>query len=84
MGNDVNVVFELAAVTRCVAVPALPAKLLSPSYVAVIVFDPANVNANEQFPAATVPTHVFPLASLTVTVTLPLGVPFPGLVTVTV
>jgi hypothetical protein len=47
----------------------------------VSVFEPADVDAIEQLPAATVPTQ---LAVPSLTVTLPVGVPVPGALTVTV
>ena len=82
--EDANVVVVFALFTVCEVVPKLVLKLPSPAYVAVIVFDPANVKANAQLPAATVPVQLFPLPSLTVTVTFPLGVPMPGATTLTV
>jgi hypothetical protein len=70
----VSAVVVLAAVTVCVAlVEALPAKFASPAYVAVSVFVPAVVGVRAHVPAATVPTQLAPVPSLTVT--LPVGVP---------
>jgi len=59
-------------------VSTLPLKFVSPSYVAVKVLDPPD-NVIVQLPAATVPTQVLPLESFTEMVTLPVGVPLPGL-----
>jgi hypothetical protein len=57
-----------------------PLKLVSPAYVAVNAFAPALVNVRLHVPAATVPTQLI-VPSLTVT--LPVGVPLPGALTVT-
>ena len=57
-----------------------PLKLVSPAYVAVNVFVPALVNVRLHVPAATVPMQ---LTAPSLTVTLPVGVPLPGALTVT-
>src|SRR5882762_8776621 len=59
----------------------LPAKFPSPAYVAVTVRPPAAMNAILQLPTATVALQ-FWVPSLTVTV--PVGVPLPGALAVTV
>src|SRR6476661_6954964 len=84
-GRSLVIVAVVAALLAVCAVPAeaLPAKFVSPTYVAVSVFEPGVVSVIEHVPEATVPVHVLPLASLTVTVTLPVGVPPPGAVGVT-
>jgi hypothetical protein len=70
----VSVVVVLAALTVCgTPVEALPAKFASPAYVAVSVFVPAVVGVSPHVPAATVPTQLTPVPSLTVT--SPVGVP---------
>jgi hypothetical protein len=58
----------------------LPAKFASPAYVAVSVFAPAVVEVSAQLPAVTVPMQ---LALPSLTVTLPVGVPLPGVFTAT-
>jgi hypothetical protein len=60
---------------------ALPRKFPSPAYVAVSVFAPAVVNVIGQLPPATVPVQLVPAPSSTVT--LPVGVPLPGVLTAT-
>ena len=60
---------------------ALPMKLVSPAYVAVIVLVPVEVEVREQFPAAAAPVQ---LAVPSLTVTLPVGVPLPGALAATV
>jgi hypothetical protein len=62
------------------AADVLPLKFEFPAYVAVRLFAPAVVKVSEQFPAATVPVQ---LTVPSLTVTLPVGVPVPGLFTVT-
>ena len=62
-------------------VPELPAKLLSPEYVAVTVCEPIVVEVSEQLVTGKVATHEAPAPSLTVTV--PVGVPLPGATTTT-
>jgi len=80
--DDDNVVVVAAAFTVCAApAEALVRKFASPAYVAVSVFAPAVVNVRLHVPAATVPVHVVPAPSLTVT--FPVGVPAPGAVTAT-
>jgi hypothetical protein len=61
-------------------VPALVAKLVFPAYVAVSVLTPDVVDASAQLPAATAAEHVTVPSD---TVTLPVGVPEPGALTVT-
>ena len=78
----VIVVVVAAGFTVCgVPADALPLKLPSPAYVAVIVLLPAVVDVRLQLPAATVATQ---LAVPSLTVTFPVGVPLPGAVTLTV
>ena len=60
---------------------ALPMKLVSPTYVAVIVLVPVEVEVREQFAAATAAVQ---LAVPSLTVTLPVGVPLPGALAATV
>src|SRR5919201_187722 len=70
--------------TVCAAVAlVLPLKLGSPAYIAVNVRAPPPFSVMEQVPAATVPVHVS-VPPLALTVTLPLGVPLPGELGVTV
>lgn len=70
------------ALTECEA-PAevLPLKFVSPAYVAVSVRAPGVVSVILQVPAATVPMQLF---TPSLTVTLPVGVPAPGALAVTV
>ncbi len=75
-------VSAVAAFTVCAAVAdALVRKLASPAYVAASVFAPGVVNVRSQVPALAAAVQDVPAPSLTVT--LPLGVPAPGLVTAT-
>ena len=79
---EVMAVVVLALLTVCAVAgeELLPLKLVSPAYVAVRLFTPADVKVIEQFPAATVPVQ---LCDPSETVTLPEGVPAPGEVTAT-
>ena len=51
-----------------------PAKFASPAYVAVTLFEPAEVNVRSQVPSATVPVQE---SAPDATVTSPVGVPEP-------
>jgi hypothetical protein len=74
------VVVVSALLTACGApADALPLKSLSPLYVATSVFAPAEVDVTMHVPATTGAEQ--PLPPLIVTV--PVGVPAPGAVTVT-
>src|SRR5207244_4291231 len=71
----------LAAARTVCATPAetLPRKFVSPSYDAVIVFAPVVVEVRLQVPAATGAKQIFVPSK---TVTVPVGVPAPGGLTV--
>jgi hypothetical protein len=73
----VSALFTVCAVD---GVEALPKKSASPAYVAVRAFVPGVVKVMEQVPAVTVPVQ---LCEPSETVTLPVGVPLPGAVAVT-
>ena len=60
---------------------ALPAKFVSPAYVAVSDFVPAVRNVIEHVPVATLAVQ---LSVPSLTVTLPVGVPLPGATALTV
>jgi len=80
--SEAIVVVVLAGLTVCdSAADADPLKLASPTYAAVRVRVPVELNVIEQVPAATVPLQLSPVEA--VTVTLPVGVPAPGALTVT-
>ena len=80
--SDVIVVVVLVVPTVCAVagLETLPLKFVSPAYVAVRDFVPGVVNAIEQVPAAAVAVQ---LSVPSETVTLPVGVPLPGVATAT-
>ena len=71
------VVVVFALMTVWLSVSSLPLKFASPTYVAVNVRAPMLVRARVHVPDATVPVQVS-APPLTVTTTLPVGVPAPG------
>jgi hypothetical protein len=81
--SPVIVVVVSAAFTSCgvVGVLALPAKFVSPAYVAVRFFAPALVNVTLHWPALAAAVHELVPSE---TVTFPVGNPEPGAFTATV